>query len=66
MIILITGYFDKYDRNGHKTGEKEFVVSHGIDLETGKMVILPCDPPHTFRGAYIDSDIGEWVLPEGK
>ena len=61
MIILITGWFPKYDRNGYETGEKEFIVSHGYDTETGKTVITSCDHPARMGGVF-NSDIGEWVI----
>jgi hypothetical protein len=61
MIILITGNFPVYDHQGYATGKTEFVVSHGIDVETGKTVILPNDHPRTLGGKF-DYDIGEWVI----
>ena len=65
-IILITGHFPIYDSRGVDTSRKEFVVSHGINEDTGQNVILPQDRPSTFPGAYYDGDIGEWVLPDNK
>jgi len=62
-IILITGNFPIYDRNGMPTGKTEFVVSHGINEYTGQAVILPNDPPSTFPNAYYDGEACEWVLP---
>lgn len=59
MIILITGWFDIYD-GGVNTGEKEFVVSHGIDTFTDKVVILPNEQPSKL-GVW-DNEIGEWVI----
>jgi len=61
MIICITGNFDVYDAHGYKTGRKEFVVSHGVDYETDKVVILPSEHP-TRLGAQWDSDLQEWVI----
>jgi hypothetical protein len=61
MIIVITGWFDEYDRYGSKTGRKEFLTSHGVDFDTGRNVILPCDPPSRL-GAVYDNEMGEWVL----
>lgn len=61
MIVCITGNFEIYDSNGRKTGRKEFVVSHGVDSETGQNVILPTEDPRRL-GAIFDSSIGEWVL----
>lgn len=63
-IVLITGDFPIYDRNGVDTGRKEFVVSHGINEDTGQAVILPNQRPSQFGGAYFDQEIGEWVLPD--
>lgn len=62
MIILITGWFDEYDRHGSRTGKKEFLVSHGIDLDTGKTVITTCEPPDRIQGARFDKDYQEWVI----
>lgn len=61
MIICVTGNFPVYDREGHTTGKKEFVVSHGVDFVTGKTVILPSEPPHQI-GARFSKTLGEWVL----
>jgi len=62
MIILVTGEFDIYDKDGIPTGKKEFVISHGIDLKTGKVIIMPQVPPLDIKGAYYDSEIDEWIL----
>lgn len=61
MLVLITGWFDVFDRHGHKTGKKEFVVSHAIDYATGRNVIVPCDPPDRF-GAERHAQLNEWVV----
>lgn len=61
--ILITGNFPLYDRDGIPTGKTEFVVSHGINEDTGQNVVLPNDPPITFPRSYFDNDLNEWVLP---
>lgn len=61
MIIVITGMFPVYDRNGIGTGEKEFTASHGIDYDTGQTVILPCEHPAKL-GAEYDDKLGEWIL----
>ncbi len=60
--ILITGWFDIYDQNCIKTGEKEFVVSHGIDEDTGRIVIVQSVPPLDITGSYYDDTIDEWVI----
>lgn len=59
-IICICGNFDIY-KNGYKTGQTEFVVSHGIDEETDKTVILPPEHPLTL-GAVYDYNLCEWVI----
>ena len=41
-IIVICGFFEKEDGFGYPTGEKEFGVSHGVDMITGQSVVLPC------------------------
>ena len=61
MIICVTGNFPIYDRNGYPTGEKEFLVSHGIDYHMGQTVILPCVHPQAL-GAVYSKTLGEWVL----
>lgn len=61
MILLVTGWFDKLDRMGYKTGEKEFLVSHGVDLDTDKIVITPNEPPLQL-GAKFDEELREWVI----
>ena len=61
MIILVTGWFDKYDHNGHRTGEQEFVASHGYDTETDRNVIVSCDHPSKL-GAVFYPSLQEWVI----
>lgn len=60
-IICITSWFDIYNRQGTKTGEKEFTVSHRIDEDTGDAVVLPCEHPDKL-GAVWDEGIREYVL----
>ncbi len=55
-IIVIT----KQEVN-EMTGEKEIVVSHGINIETGKVVTLPPVSPREV-GARWDLEIGEFVI----
>lgn len=43
-------------------GIMSLVTSHGVDLETGSVVILPTEHPRDL-GAFVDPVIGEWVLP---
>ncbi len=51
MIIVIT-YLDK-------TKNRRY-MSHGIDIETDKIIILPNEEP--FPYCYYDTEIGEWIL----
>lgn len=62
MILLITGNYPVED---HLPGppEYEFVVSHGVDLETGCNIVLPQDHPIAL-GAVYDKGYGEWVLKD--
>jgi hypothetical protein len=59
-ILCITGWFDTY-KDGIKTGKKEFLVSHGVDMETGKVVILPNEHPSVL-GAFKHQESGEWII----
>ena len=61
MILCVTGWFPVYGDDGHYTGREEFVVSHGINMDTDETVILPCEHPEIL-GAKYDIDIGEWIL----
>lgn len=44
-----------------KTGLKELIVSHGIDMVTGWHITLPCERPQDI-GAKFDIDIGEYMI----
>lgn len=59
-IILVTGFFSVFDSYGTEI-DKEFVVSHGVDEETGRNVVVQCEHP-TRLGAKFDTDLQEWVL----
>ena len=39
------------------------IVSHGIDIETGKVVIVPQNPLSSFD-CYLNRQIGEYILKE--
>jgi hypothetical protein len=56
MIIVITNR-EWNDR----TGKYETIVSHGIDEDTLKNVVLPQERPVDI-GAKFDKDLNEWVL----
>jgi len=58
-VILICDWFDVIGRDGIKTGRKEYTVSHGVDLDTGSNVILPCDHPRELGATNRN---GEWYL----
>lgn len=60
-IICITGDFPVVGNRGEHTGRTEFVVSHGIDEDTYRHVVLPCEPPQRL-GAVFDDELREWVL----
>jgi len=59
-ILCVTGTFDVYD-GSVITGQTEFVVSHGVNMRTGKIVIMPNDHPRSL-GAKQDPVDGEWYL----
>lgn len=61
MIFLICNYYEIYD-NGVPTGNKELIVSHGVDSDTLKNVVLPQVSPMDL-GAKRDNS-GEWYLPD--
>ena len=65
MIILITGLFEIYDRDGNPTGKKELLVSHGIDTLTDKTVIVSCEHPSKL-GARFSMGYGEWIIDNEK
>ena len=61
-IIVICGFFEKEDGFGYPTGEKEFGVSHGVDMNTDQIVILPPVSHPELLGAKFDQQFGEWVI----
>ena len=62
MIIVITGWFQELDYYGLPTGKERLLVSHGVDTETDKLVILPQVPIEEMSGLQFDPNIGEYVL----
>jgi hypothetical protein len=64
MILVILHHQEKneYDRAGQLVSEAGTVgVSHGIDTETGKTIILPCDKWKHFQHNCVLYE-GEWYL----
>ncbi len=62
LVVLHTVERTAYDKWGKMIEEKgDVVVSHGVDCETGKTVILPCEPWRHFSHhcRYFE---GEWYL----
>lgn len=39
----------------------QILVSHGVCLDTGKHIVLPCDHPSKL-GAVFDERYGEWII----
>ena len=56
MILLIT-----YTERNETTGHMEMIVSHGIDLDTGRTVVLPQERPEQLGGV-LDRDFGEYII----
>ena len=56
MILLIT-----YTERNETTGRMETIVSHGIDLDTGRTVVLPQERPEQLGGV-LDRDFGEYII----
>jgi hypothetical protein len=62
LVIRHTAERNEYDHHGRLIEEKgEVFVSHGIDTNTGKTVIMPCDRWRDFQHACVFRD-GEWYL----
>lgn len=57
MIVLITT--TEKDR---KTGKMKTVVSHGVDVDTMRDIVLPPISPSEI--GYFNNELGEWVLKE--
>ncbi len=58
MLLLIT-----VTETDEKTGRRQTLVSHGVNLDRGEIVILPSETPKAL-GAVFDPDYGEWLLQE--
>lgn len=57
MIVVVTTERDP------KTNREIQVVSHGVDEESGRIVVLPCEKPGEI-GAKFDQDIMEYVIDQ--
>ena len=55
MIVVVT----------ERDEDNRVVVSHGFDVETNKIVIMPQVPLY-YVGAYWNSDLNEWVVDDVK
>ncbi|WP_333896636.1 hypothetical protein [Mixta calida] len=65
---MMTSHFEKPGRiiavtmiEKDKRGKEKLIVSHGVNVITGKAVILPSEHPSDI-GAVWDASIREWVL----
>ncbi|HUZ92089.1 MAG TPA: hypothetical protein VMU78_09350 [Methylocella sp.] len=56
MILLIV-----HTEPNETTGRMEQIVSHGIDFDTGRTVILPQERPEQLCGV-LDRDFGEYII----
>lgn len=63
MIMVILHYQENnyYNHLGQVTSKAGTYVSHGIDTETGKTIILPCDEWRHFQHNCVLYE-GEWYL----
>ena len=57
MIILITANVFNEKSNRYET-----LVSHGVDYETDRNIVLPNEPVSSFEGSYFLRKMGENVL----
>jgi hypothetical protein len=60
-MIVICNWYPVTDMHGLPTGDKELLVSHGIDEDTLKIVPLPNVSPNEM-GCKYDIDRGEYVI----
>lgn len=59
-MIVIADWFPVY-KNGIPTGQKEYVASHGVDMDTGRNITVSVDHPSKL-GAKFDKNLDEWVI----
>lgn len=61
MIVLITHWVRDEDQNGIPYGAEKLRVSHGIDVDTDKAIIMSNEHPESL-GAVFDPELMEWVI----
>lgn len=62
LVILHAAEHTRYDTYGNLIEEKGAIsVSHGININTGRNVILPCDSWSSFQRNCVLIE-GEWYL----
>lgn len=66
MSVIVYGFTvaeDRYDQRGRLIERKgERVVSHGEDTQTGRVVVLPCEPWGEFTARHCVRRDGEYFL----
>jgi hypothetical protein len=62
MIVVIVEKYKEVDANGIPTGYIKTGVSHGVDLDTLRTVVLPPASSAMELGAVWNDCINEWVL----
>lgn len=60
-IMVITHIVNELDRIGLPTGKKKLVASHGVDIDTDRIVIMPNEHP-TQLGAVFDDEYMEYII----
>lgn len=55
IVVIVT------KETNPRTGREQSIVSHGVDLDTGKAVILPAEAPESI-GAVLHPELGQFVL----
>ena len=62
LVILYTAERTRYDKSGRLIEEKGSVsVSHGININTCRNVVLPCDKWSSFKHNCVMYE-GDWYL----
>ncbi|MCI5212660.1 MAG: hypothetical protein D3910_28595 [Candidatus Electrothrix sp. ATG2] len=61
MIVCIVEQHNFVDSSGVPTGEKDFLATHAVDLETNKILSLPQVPVSQLDAVYSPS-LDSWVV----